>query len=447
MRLRDANSNDAIAAETAARASFLRMTPSKWRLVRSFEAIVRFFLRLMPAPQVVKHSSARPDRILVIEYWSMGDLAIVVPFLRNLRRRFPSAHISLLINADLPRFLEGQGIVDEFIPVRVPWARHFSRWRKYNPISLDWISLIHAILELRKRRFDWAFSGRMDVRDNLMLWLSGAPRRIGYGLGGGGCFLTDRVMPDLSRPHRADIWLHLLEAVGGPPDSRLGGFRLTDAELALARSHLAGLGITPDTFLIGVHPGARVAVRRWGDDRFAEVVRRILAETDAHVLWFAEPGNSCQAPNLEHCHPVTLGLRSFLAVLSHCRLLLGNDSGPMHLANLLGVPVVAVFGSQRPEWFGPRNPYDRVVIRPEFSCRPCFDYCIFDQPYCLRTISIDEVHNAVTNSLQCIRTRTLSTRTLKGAEAGFQTDGAPHLQIAVDNKGTALCDSIQRSNL
>jgi heptosyltransferase-1/heptosyltransferase-2 len=80
-----------------------------------------------------------------------------------------------------------------------------------------------------------------------------------------------------------------------------------------------------------------------------------------------------------------------------------NDSGPMHLANLLRVPVVAVFGAQRPDWFGPRGPDDRVVIRPEFSCRPCFDYCIFDRPYCLRTISTDEVYQTVAAALGSVR--------------------------------------------
>jgi ADP-heptose:LPS heptosyltransferase len=235
----------------------------------------------------------------------------------------------------------------------------------------------------------------MDIRDNLILWLSGARRRIGYGIGGGGSFLTDRVTPDLSRPHRAEVWLHLLEALGEPLDPKLDRFHLTYAELASARSYLAGLGVSSLVSLIGIHPGARIATRRWGDERFAEVARRALQETDAHVLWFSEPGNSCEVPTIERCHAVSLDFRSFLAVLSLCRLLVCNDSGPMHLANLLGVPVVAVFGPQRPEWFGPRGPHDRVVIRPEFSCRPCFDYCIFDQPYCLRTISTDEVYDAV----------------------------------------------------
>jgi len=389
------NLKDAIAVEAAARASLVRITPRKWHLIRTFEAIMRLLLQMLPSPQAMENSHAQPKSILVIEYWNLGDLAILIPFLRNLRRSFPGTRISLLVNADLVSFLEGQGIVDEFIPVRVPWARHFNRLRKYNPFSLDWVSLARTILALRKRRFDWAFSGRMDVRDNFMLWLSGARRRIGYSIGGGGSFLTERVTPDLSHPHRADIWMHLLEALGKPLDPKLDGFRLTNTELTSARSFLAGLGIGSDAFLVGVHPGARIATRRWGDERFAQVARRVLQETGAHILWFSEPGTPCQAPKLERCHAISLDFRSFLAMLSRCRLLVCNDSGPMHLANLLGVPVIAVFGPQRPEWFGPRGQSDRVVIRPEFSCRPCFDYCIFDQPHCLRTISTHEVYSAV----------------------------------------------------
>jgi heptosyltransferase-2 len=75
----------------------------------------------------------------------------------------------------------------------------------------------------------------------------------------------------------------------------------------------------------------------------------------------------------------------------------------MHLANLLGIPLVAVFGPQRPEWFGPRGPRDRVVIRPEFPCRPCFDYCIFDKPYCLRAVIVDDVYAAVASQMNDIR--------------------------------------------
>jgi len=403
MRLHDGNAIDSTGLEAAARASFLRMTRCKWRLVQAFEAVTRLLLPMLASQRVAENSNARPASILVIEYWNLGDLAIAVPFLRNLRHSFPQARISLLVQAGLESFLEGQGIVDEFIPVRVPWAQHFNRWRKYNPFSRHWISLVRSLLVLRNRQFDWAFSGRMDVRDNFILWASGARRRIGYGIGGGGHFLTDRVKPDLSRPHRAQIWQHLLEAMHELPNPEPGGFRLRDAETEQARSFLISRGIPSDAFLIGVHPGARVPTRRWGEERFGEVARRILSETDTHVLWFSEPGNSPNVPMMERIYTVSLDFRSFLGVLSLCRVLVCNDSGPMHLANLLNVPVVSVFGPQQPEWFGPRGPHDRVVIRPEFWCRPCSDYCIFDQPYCLRSISTDEVYDAVESQVNHIR--------------------------------------------
>jgi len=243
----------------------------------------------------------------------------------------------------------------------------------------------------------------MDIRDNFLLWLIGARRRIGYGLGGGSSLLTDRVLPDLSRPHRADVWLNLLESLGDRSDQAPDGLRPTSAELAFAQSFLMERGIPLGAVLVGIHPGAPVATRRWGRERFAEVARRLVNGTDVHVLWFSEPGKPYQLPPLERCHAVSLSLRLFLAVLYRCNLFICNDSGPMHLANLLGVPVVAIFGPQRPESFGPRGPHDLVVIRPEFSCRPCFDYCIFDQPYCLRTISTDEVYSAVENQLRHIR--------------------------------------------
>jgi heptosyltransferase II len=402
MRTHEANGNNAIALESMARETLLKMTPTKWRLARILEFAMQLIKPMTPSRPLVKNWTEPPATILVVEYWNLGDLAILVPFLTNLRRAFTHAKISLLINEGLESLLDGQGLVDEFIPVRVPWARHFNRWRKYNPFSLDWIFFARTIRLLRKRGFDWAFSGRMDVRDNALLWLTGALRRIGYGIAGGGSFLTDRITPDLSRPHRADLWLQLLEAVSGVLNAKRVDFRLATVGSDIAEQFLRERGIPPGTFLVGIHPGARNATRRWGKDRFAQVARRLLQEADVHILWFSEPNSSTRIPHLDRCHSVSLDFRRFLAVHSRCHLLLCNDSGPMHLANLLNVPVVAVFGPQKPEWYGPRGPHDRVMIRPEFSCRPCWDYCIFDQPYCLRAISVDEVYDAVKDQMNRI---------------------------------------------
>ncbi len=107
----------------------------------------------------------------------------------------------------------------------------------------------------------------------------------------------------------------------------------------------------------------------------------------------------------------------------------------MHLGGLLGVPVVAIFGPQNPSWFGPRGPQDRVVIRPEFWCRPCFDYCIFDEPYCLRLVTVAEVCSEVSAALEDLRA-------LASAEGGADPkansfEGA-HLTVGTELACSAL---------
>jgi ADP-heptose:LPS heptosyltransferase len=390
--------------ESTARALFLRMSRFKWRLIRAFEIVLNSLLSLLPKHAVIPVVDGA-TRILVVEYWNLGDLVILVPFLSRLRKSFPNARISLLVNAKFEFFLKNQGLVDEFIPIRVPWAQHFSRWKKYNPFSPNLFSFLTDIWKLRTNRFHWVFSGRMDIRDNVLMWLSGTPRRIGYGIGGGGFLLTDRVVPDISRPHRTDVWLQLLSAVGVPIDKDASTFKISEKAQEDASRFFWARHIPLNAIVIGFHSGARIPVRRWGDDRFTAVALELLRRENVHVIWFSEPGSISVPPSHDRCHAATLDFDSFLAVLSRCQLLVCNDSGPMHLANLLAVPVVAVFGSTNPVWFGPRGPHDRVVIRPEMWCRPCFDYCIFDQPYCLRAIEPKDVLQAATDLLSDVRRR------------------------------------------
>ena len=400
-----ANQRNAVGSEMEAggRATLLKMTPGKWRFVRVLEVLVKVVCAILPGPLKPRTEGAEPNRILVVEYWNLGDLAILIPFLSNLRNGYPGAHIALLVNSGLQSFLQGQGLVDEFIPIRVPWAQHFSRWQKYNPFSGLWLPFLNGIWSLRKRNCDLAFSGRMDIRDNFLLWLSGARRRVGYGIGGGGFLLTERVDPDITRPHRTDVWLRLLNAVGIEETTAAERFHLPPKSLVQARSLLAELGIPEGVTIVGIHSGARIAIRRWGDERFAEVTKDLLRDENTYVLWFLEPNGLGEAAKLDRCHEVRLEFDLFLAALSLCDLLVCNDSGPMHLAGLLRVPVVAIFGSTNPVWFGPRGPQDRVVIRPEMWCRPCFDYCIFDQPYCLRAISPEQTITSVKDALVVIR--------------------------------------------
>jgi len=394
-------------ADAAARGLLVKMSARKRRLIRVIDAIARPIVRVLTKLGYCPASAATEVRsILLLEYWNLGDIVMESPFVQNVRINYPNARIVLLTSPKAAPLLEHQGLVNEVITVRVPWAQHYSRWRKYNPFSPLWIELLRTLRFLHAQHFDLAFTARADIRENCILWLAEIRRRVGYAFGGGGYFLTDIVTPDLEHPHFAVRWLRLLEHLGRPILVRQPSLSVSREEERVAEQYLAERGIQGQDFLVGIHPGARSVTRQWGEENFEMVAQRLRAQYPVKILWFQDPSQGRSAQGTDDFIPLSLPLRQFMAVLKRCRLFICNDSGPMHISTALGVPVVAVFGPTAPMWFGPLGPDNRIVIQSGFWCRPCFDYCLFDQPYCLRTISIDSVLNAATAALDAMLPKT-----------------------------------------
>jgi lipopolysaccharide heptosyltransferase II len=388
--------------EAAALGVLVKMSLRKRRLIHLIETVLR---PLVVALERVRRHPANiggeADKILVMEYWNLGDVVMLTPFLRSLRMQYPAARITLLTSPKAAPLLEEQGLVDEILTVRVPWTLHYSRWGKYNPFSRRWWELLRMVRFLRAQHFDLAFTARADLRENFILWLAQVARRVGYGFGGGGFLLTDNVIPDLQHRHFSDRWLRLLEHVGKLALARQPSLRVTPEEEKSAQQILAAQGMHGSEFLIGIHPGARSPTRQWGEEKFVTLAQWLQAKFPIKIVWFQDP--SRPVPDRDgRRQPLSLPLRQFMAVLSHCRLFICNDSGPMHIATALGVPVVAVFGPTEQAWFGPLGEENHVVSQPGFWCRPCFDYCLFDQPYCLRTINVEAVFKATAHALHSL---------------------------------------------
>ncbi len=393
-------------AEAAALGVLAKIGRRKRFLIRVIEAAMRPLVRLRDKQREAgTGGSGRVQRILVLECWNLGDLVMEVPFLRNLRRHYPDAHIALLTSPKCAELISDQDLVDELIVVKVPWAQHYSRWRKYNPFSPLWIEFLHTLRLLRSQKFQLAFSARADIRDNFIMWFAAIERRVGYAFAGGGLFLTDVAIPDLQNPHFSNRWLRLLEALGKCPDILEPRLRVTANERESAEASMAERGIQNGDFVIGIHPGARSAIRQWGDENFTLLAERLRAEFPVKVVWFRDPGQIEPNENDPQHASFSLPLRSFMGVLSRCQLLICNDSGPMHIATALGVPVVAIFGPTEPAWFGPLGQNNHIVIQPGFWCRPCFDYCVFDQPYCLSTIKVESVFCAAVEAVSTLFTK------------------------------------------
>jgi lipopolysaccharide heptosyltransferase II len=394
---------DSRVAERAALGMLIKLSARKRLFIRALDLAVRPLVRALNLLFPFSVEAVRDvNRILVIEYWNLGDIVMLTPFLRSLRIQYPKAHISLLTSPKAAPILEQQGLVDDVIVVRTPWAQHYSRLKKYNPFSFLWVELLRTLRLLRGRQIDLAFVARADIRDKFMVWFIRAKRRVGYSLGGGAYFLTEIAVPDLRDPHQSNQWLGLLPAVGMSPIVREPRLQITPEEQQVAEQILSEHGIQTGDILVGIHPGARTRIRQWGEDNFLAVAKRLQLESSIKIIWFLDPGQKAMKVGSIRGCSVSLPLRQFMGVLARCRMLICNDSGPMHLATALQVPVVAVFGPGEPAWFGPRGQNNRIVIQPGFWCRPCLDYCLFDQPYCLRTITVESVFQTAAELLSVL---------------------------------------------
>ena len=376
-------------------------------------------VRLFPTKPLPDLSQVK--KILVLEQGHLGDVVYLAPFLQNLRRRFPSAHIAVLGRPGLKELLKVQNLANELIPIQLPWAQWLPRWKAYNPFSLLVLRFFRDVLRLRRREFDLAFVSNFgDYRPNFTLFLTGARRRVGLGFGGGGVFLTDIVEPDLSRIHRAEFSLRLLEHIGIPVTPCEKILSLSPEDAAFGHEFLAKNGIEESDLVVGIHPGAGYVIKQWGEDRYRELADKIVSELGAKVIWFSDPKQPQTHPigNNQHIVRASLPLRQFLAVASRCCAFVGNDSGPMHMAAGLGVRVVAIFGPELAEWFGPLGDGHQIVNRKALWCRPCWRKCRFAEQYCLTLISVEDVMQAVCNIVGRPRREELC-----GGEVVIRTEG------------------------
>lgn len=307
------------------------------------------------------HSPDSIRRILVIEPWNIGDVILATPLLRALRDRYPKALISLLAKPHAVVLLNGSGLVDDFIACDLPWTASRNKY----PFSIRTLTTMNAVVRaLRDRHFDVTLDARMDIRSNVLAALSNARQRIGYSIGGGGWLLTDSLPAGRSATHKIDDWLDLLALF--PDDAQQGRDRPTpmlsvsDTELKAARGRLLQQS-PPSTPIIGYHPGGSHPGKRWPLPLFGRLIRDLDVSHGGMSVVFLGPDDEAPSGLPPGAIVRRLPLRELMAEIACCNVLVCNDSGPMHIADALGVPVVAIFEIGNPQWYGPSGPQAIVV--------------------------------------------------------------------------------------
>lgn len=375
----------------------------KLRMAKRADALFRPFLpllRLTFSPQ--RATSRAPERILVSELWHIGDVVIAMPFLAALRTLFPAAKITLLAKSHARDTLANTGLVDDVVSFDFPWT-FIDEDRRPSPKEL--LQIPGVIRRLRRARFDLAFDCSRDGRNHLLLFLTGAARRIGFAYGGGDYLLTDAVPVGSLESHRTEDWLRLLEPFETEIPRCEPRLAVSDAERKWAQEFLRRAGRVKDEVLIAMHPGGSSRLKRWSLEHFEALARIAVTETGTQILWLVDPaGTGSDAKLSEGSIVARPSLRELIALLSECQLLVSNDGGPMHLAAALGVPTFAVYSWGNPEWWKPYAAARHSWVRREdITCRPCAGHCIFSEPICLTGLSLDVVAKAFRSELRPAR--------------------------------------------
>ena len=259
--------------------------------------------------------------------------------------------------------------------------------------------LIRFSMELRKYGFDLAVLFQNALEAALMARLAGIPVRVGYRRDCRGLLLTHGVRAGQNerRLHHTRYYLHLLDSVGirgGTGELRL---HCTEEESAWAS------GMLPNGSWAAVNPGAAYgSAKRWLPDRFAVVADRLHAEFGFSLLLTGGPAEAeigkeieanMKAPRLNLIGRTSV--RRMTAVLSRCSLMVTNDSGPMHVAAALGVPIVALFGSTDHTTTSPLSRTCRIVRHDTVECAPCLKRSCTGDHRCMELITVNDVMAAV----------------------------------------------------
>ena len=372
-------------------------------------------------------SNLQPRRILVRGVNWLGDAVMTTPALLRLREKFPGAHIALLAPEKLRELWLHHPAVDEIISFAADET------------------VLAVAKKLRAGNFDLALVLPNSPRSAIEALLAGIPQRVGYGRPWRNFFLTQAIAPragavkmrkrtaaeirqlvatDMNRrnddhafssaataSHQIHEYLHLVAALGANAEPHAPQLAVTPEEIDAARNKFGLNKIAAPIF--GLNPGAEYGpAKRWPVEKFIAAAKEIQQRTNCVWILFGGKSDAVITRQIESAignPPAAVfnlagktSLSELMALLKLCRVILTNDTGPMHVAAALGTPVVVPFGSTSPELTGPGLPGDprNHLIKLDAPCAPCFlRECPIDFR-CMNGISVDSVVKAVLSAVK-----------------------------------------------
>jgi len=321
-----------------------------------------------------------PGKILVIKPSSLGDVVLSLPFLNALKDRFPKSEIHWVIAKGLEGLLEGHPMIDRL------WIINKDEWKKIKNVKSTVEELRSLFKSLKKEKLDIVVDLQGLLRSGILAAVAGAPLRVGFkeAREGSTVFYTHRVEGGKD-VHAVDRYLKIAKFLGCDVTDKCFPFPLSFGSSCITR-----FLPSKEEYAVIV-PGARWVTKRWPPERFGEVastlpIKFLVVGTKSD----SDIANRVVSSSKGHAVSVAgkTDIKELIGIIRTARFVLSNDSGPMHIAAALGVPVFAIFGPTNPIRTGPYGK-GHIIINRALECSPCYKKSCGDMR-CMNMIGVNE---------------------------------------------------------
>lgn len=380
-----------------------RMTDAYHRLPLKHQ-VRRGLLRLVAGLPILPIKAEGVNRILLIRPDHLGDVLLTTPAIHALRAALPDTEIHALVGPWSANVLASYPEIDLVLTLPFPgFSRRHPKDNWRSPYRIAWDSARH----LRHIGYQSAIIFRPDHWwGALLAHLAGIPERVGYDLKDTAPFLTHK------QPHQHDHVvvqsLRLVEQWTGKvkPQQAVYRFPVSEVDKAYIDGYLQTWGIQPQSRLVCIHPGSGTWVKHWQEDKWALVADTLSDQLNATVI-FSGGDHELHLVRrivsyMKNPYCIIAGethVGQLAALFARAQVVLGPDSGPLHLAAAVGAPTVTLYGPADPVEFGPWGQPDKhFVVTSGIGCRPCriIDWGGDDPENhpCVREITIAKVLDA-----------------------------------------------------
>ncbi|MEW6162422.1 MAG: lipopolysaccharide heptosyltransferase I [Nitrospirota bacterium] len=338
---------------------------------------------------MIKLPIKNPKKILIVKPSSLGDVVHSLPFLNVLKEQFPDAEVHWVIAKGLEGFLTGHPMIKKV------WVFNKDMWKKLSQIGNSFSEIQTLLGGLRKEHFNIVVDLQGLLRSSIITIATGAPVRIGFkeAREGSRFFYTHKVEGGRDI-HAVDRYLKIARSLGCNITDVCFPFPLSsNSSIITHHSSLAR------DYAVMV-PGARWKTKRWPPEKFGELSSLLPLRTTI-VGSKEDMSTANEIVTLSNGKSISLAgktdLKELIEVIRGARFVVSNDSGPMHIAAALGIPVFAIFGPTDPMRTGPYGK-GHIIIREVLTCSPCFRKKCNDLK-CMKSLSVEKVYGVIKSRL------------------------------------------------